>query len=102
MFAAAAVTAGGHAAAETSFTGEVTAATDYVTRGVSQTLSEAALQGSVSFAHVSGLSGYVWGSNVDFVADGDPDDGARVEFDVAIQYDLALSERLAASLRRVH
>jgi uncharacterized protein (TIGR02001 family) len=81
-------------------TGDVTATTDYMFRGTSQTMSGAALQGSLGIAHDSGLSAWIWGSNVDFVADGDPDDGARVEMDLAFAYEHALSERLAATVGR--
>lgn len=82
-------------------TGEVTAATDFLVRGISQTMSGPALQACVAVEDDSGLSGYLWGSNVDFVDDGDPDDGARVEFDFAVGYEHALSESLSASLTRV-
>jgi uncharacterized protein (TIGR02001 family) len=89
-------------ATETSYLeGNVTLATDYMTRGVSQTLSSPALQAGVEFAHENGFSAYLWGSNVDFVADGDPDDGSRLELNLALGYGVALSERLAVSLRRV-
>jgi uncharacterized protein (TIGR02001 family) len=89
------------ASADFSVDGSATLATDFPVRGVSQTMSSPALQGCVEFAHESGFSGYVWGSNVDFVAEGDPDDGARLEFDVALGYEAALSERIGASVHRV-
>jgi uncharacterized protein (TIGR02001 family) len=81
--------------------GEVTVTTNYVSRGVSQTLSEPALQASLGFAHDIGLFAYVWGSNIDYVADGDPDDGARIEVDVVLEHELALTERIAATLCRL-
>jgi len=83
-------------------TADVTLATDYVVRGASQTLSEAAIHGCVEAGHKSGLFGYLWGSNVDFVADGDPDDGARAEINAALGYEHALTDRLTASMQRIH
>jgi uncharacterized protein (TIGR02001 family) len=82
-------------------TGEVTAATDFLVRGISQTMSGPALQACVALEGDSGFSGYLWGSNVDFKGEGDADDGARVEVDLAVGYEHALSERLSASLTRV-
>lgn len=93
-----------HAAAasgEPYVEGEVTLATDYMVRGASQTQSRAALQACVEFGLPNGLYGYVFGSNVDYIADGDPDDGARLELDLALGYEHALTERLTASLTRV-
>jgi len=66
-------------------------------RGVSQTLSSPAVHGGLEVAHETGLSAYLWASNVDFVADGDPDDGARVEMDLMLGYTHALSDRFTAS-----
>lgn len=81
-------------------TGDVTATTDYVFRGVSQTMSQPALQASFGLAYDNGLSAYLWGSNIDYVADGDPDDGARLEIDAVLQYDVSLTERIAATVGR--
>lgn len=81
--------------------GELTAATDFLVRGISQTMSGPALQACVTAEHDSGFFSYLWGSNVDFVGEGDPDDGARVELDLAVGYEHALSRRLSASLTRV-
>ncbi len=80
--------------------GDVTASTDYVFRGVSQTMSGPALQGSLGVAHDSGLSAWVWGSNIDYVAEGDPDDGARVEINAVMAYEHAFGERLVATVGR--
>jgi uncharacterized protein (TIGR02001 family) len=77
--------------------GDVTLATDYMFRGVSQTMSSAAVHGCLEVTHESGLSAYLWASNVDFVADGDPDDGARVEMDLMLGYTRAVSDRFTAS-----
>jgi len=45
---------------------DVTLASDYRTRGISQTQNDPALQGSVTLAHSSGLYLGAWSSNVDF------------------------------------
>lgn len=58
------------------FSGEVTAASDYVWRGVSQTMEDPALQLELTLGHESGFYAGVFGSNVDF---GDPDDGIDYE-----------------------
>jgi uncharacterized protein (TIGR02001 family) len=59
---------------------ELTMATDYVWRGVSQTDGKPALQLGAEYSHPSGFFAGVWGSNVDF--DEDVDDPARVEIDL--------------------
>lgn len=66
--------------------GSVTVASDYVFRGVSQTMGRPALQGSVEFEHDNGLYGYAWGTNVDFYPDAETDDGARKEINLAAGY----------------
>jgi uncharacterized protein (TIGR02001 family) len=80
---------------------DVTLATDYMFRGISQTMSSPAVHGCLEVTHDSGLSAYLWASNVDFVADGDPDDGARVEMDLMLGYTRALSDRFTASANHV-
>ena len=44
------------------------------------------MQASVDLEFETGFYGYVWGSNVDFVPDAEPDDGASYEIDIAIGY----------------
>ena len=46
--------------------GNVTLATDYRFRGISQTTSDPAIQGGFDYSHDSGLYAGVWGSNVEF------------------------------------
>ncbi len=84
--------------AQLSFGGDITLASDYVFRGVSQTMSEPALHGSVYVEHDAGWYGELWASNVDFTANGDPDDGARIEVDVEVGLSRQLSERLSATI----
>lgn len=50
--------------------GDVTFTSDYAFRGISQTEEAAALQGGLSLADESGFYLSVWGSNVDFLAEG--------------------------------
>ena len=73
--------------AETELSANVALTTDYVWRGVSQTLEDPAIQGGFDFEHDSGFAVGVWGSNVDFWETGDPnDDGANMEFDIYGSY----------------
>ncbi len=62
------------------------AGTEYVFRGISQTMESPAIQASMDIELGSGLYAYAWASNVDFVPDGGPDDGASYEIDLAVGY----------------
>ena len=73
--------------------GGLTLTSDYLFRGVSQTLGEPAVQVYVGAETDSGLYGYVWISNVDFAPDGEPDDGARYEINAALGFAADLSDR---------
>ena len=56
--------------AEHEFSGNVGLFSDYLYRGISQTLEGPAIQGGLDYAHTpSGLYAGVWASNVDFGAD---------------------------------
>jgi len=74
------------AAEEPVFGGSIAVTSDYTFRGVSQTLGDPALQGSVNLDLPAGFYAWAWGSNVDFVPDGEPDDNARSEIDLALGY----------------
>lgn len=69
------LSAAGAANAEVSAT--VTAASDYIYRGITQTSEDPALQASVDYANESGWYIGAWGSNVDF----GPGDPANIEVD---------------------
>ena len=86
------------APAETEIIAELTATTDYLFRGVSQTMSAAALQGGVYLDSTDGWRLSAWGSNIDFVDSASPDDGARFEIDLAAGYTHSVSESVALSL----
>lgn len=77
--------------------GQVTVATDYVFRGVSQTMSAPALQGEISLEHDSGWYGYAWASNVDFGGD----DGAYLEANFAAGYYHEIDESLSLSVESI-
>ncbi|MGI9293023.1 MAG: TorF family putative porin [Pseudomonadales bacterium] len=65
---------------------------DYVFRGVSQTMGKAALQGSIDAEFEGGFYGSVWGSTVDFIPKGEPDDDANLELDVAVGFETAIDD----------
>jgi uncharacterized protein (TIGR02001 family) len=49
---------------DVAITGSVTATTDYLFRGVSQSSNNAAIQGSLVASHTSGVYGSLWGSSI--------------------------------------
>ena len=57
--------------AHAEITGTVTAASDYDFRGITQSAQDPVLQGSIDYAHESGLYAGIWASNVDFGDDAD-------------------------------
>ncbi|HYD18722.1 MAG TPA: TorF family putative porin [Patescibacteria group bacterium] len=59
-----------------SFSATLTAVSDYRDRGISQTDEQPALQGSLDWAHDSGVYAGVWASNVDF------NDGGEADFEL--------------------
>lgn len=59
--------------AHAQFSGTITAVSDYDFRGVSLSATDPALQGSIDWAHDSGLYVGAWGSNIDY-GDGVDDD----------------------------
>lgn len=67
-----------------SFSGGATVVSDYRFRGVSQTGGDAAVQGTVTVSHESGIYAGVWASNVDFGKFGPAADDlyGRVEIDL--------------------
>ncbi|TQV81114.1 hypothetical protein FKG94_08360 [Exilibacterium tricleocarpae] len=75
-----------------SFTANATLTSDYLFRGVSQTLEDPAVQAGFDFSHLSGLRGGVWSSNVDFQDRGPGDDQADQEIDVYLGYGTAIND----------
>ncbi|MGB5491735.1 MAG: TorF family putative porin [Woeseiaceae bacterium] len=72
--------------AERAWSTSVGLGSDLTFRGVSQTMGNPAIQASVDVDLSSGLYAYAWGSNVDFIPEGEPNDGATHEIDLAIGY----------------
>ncbi|XID74851.1 TorF family putative porin [Alkanindiges sp. WGS2144] len=65
-------------------TGNVTLATDYRFRGVSQTSNNPAIQGGINFKHDSGVYLSLWGSNVSFAG--------SIEGDATLGFATALND----------
>lgn len=63
------------------FGGEVSLASDYTFRGISQTLGEMAIQAGIDISGPAGLYAGVWGSNLNF-GEASPDGRAQAEIDV--------------------
>lgn len=78
--------------AEPEWSAAIGVASDYTFRGVSQTMERHSIQASVELSLPSGLYAYAWGSNVDFIPDNEPDDGATHEIDLAFGFARELSE----------
>ena len=73
-------------ASAVELSGDVTFTSDYAFRGISQTEEAAALQGGLSLADESGFYLSVWGSNVDFLAEG------TLELDVMLGWSGQINE----------
>ncbi len=74
---------------------------DYVFRGISQTIGPAALQVWLEAEHEAGFYGSLWLSNVDLVPADAEDDGARLEADIAIGYAAELGEHWSLDVAAV-
>ena len=92
-------TAGAAHAGDGPFTANVGLVSDYAYRGYSQTDERPALQGGFDYAHDSGLYAGVWGSNVSWLSDSNPNVHNSLELDIyggykgtigAIGYDVGL------------
>ena len=70
----------------------VTLASDYVFRGVSQTMEDPAIQGGFELSHQSGVFAGVWGSTVDFADGGPDDDEADLEVDLYAGYSFPIGK----------
>jgi uncharacterized protein (TIGR02001 family) len=77
-------------------TGQVTFATEYFSRGISQTKPGVpAVQGQLEFSHDSGFYGQIFGSNVKLQS---PNDSASVELDYAGGYRALIGDDAAYEL----
>jgi uncharacterized protein (TIGR02001 family) len=70
------------AAAASPVTANVTLASEYVYRGISQTREKLALQGGFDYAHSSGLYVGVWGSNISWLEDLGVGASSSLELDI--------------------
>lgn len=84
-----------------NLTGTVAFTSDYLFRGVTQTDSGIAVQGSFDLHHQSGAYAGVWGSNVKFLEDEtvEPEDRADVEIDVYVGYSKELTNGFSYGLK---
>lgn len=85
---AAAIFTGNTSASDFSLDGDVALTSDYRFRGISQSNTDAALQGSINLNHVSGAHAGVWGSSIDF----NDDEDATIELDYTAGYTFAVSD----------
>lgn len=74
------------AAAASPISANVTLASEYVYRGISQTREKPALQGGFDYAHASGLYAGVWGSNISWLEDLDVNASSSLELDLYAGY----------------
>ncbi len=75
-----------------TFTGNVTLASDYIFRGISQTQHNPAIQGGFDYSHSSGLYLGTWASNVSWVQDGGFKTGSSMEWDFYGGYKLPMGD----------
>ncbi len=86
---------------QAEFSADLAVATDYVWRGVSQTLGRPAVQGGINYSHASGAYAGIWASNVNFYdpnapgADPADDDEAKLELDYTLGLAGATVQELA-------
>lgn len=78
--------------------GSVALSSDYVFRGISQTMGRPSLQVYANAELGRGFYTYVWGSNIDFHPDSEPDDDARYEVDLAVGYATELGSHWSLDL----
>lgn len=74
----------------------------YVSSGIAQTFGSPAVQLAVEYATPGGTYFEVWGSNVDYVPDGDPAVGADSEIDYTLGHRFVLGEHWKLSARAAY
>lgn len=70
------------ATATSPISANVTLASEYVYRGISQTREKLAIQGGFDYAHSSGLYIGTWGSNISWLEDVDANASSSMELDI--------------------
>jgi uncharacterized protein (TIGR02001 family) len=73
--------------------------TEYISSGIAQTLRSPAVQLAMEYASPGGTYFELWGSNVDYTANGDPVEGADTEIDYTLGHRFTLSKDWNASAR---
>ncbi len=81
-------------AAASPISANVTLASEYVYRGISQTREKLALQGGFDYAHASGLYAGVWGSNISWLEDAGAAASSSMELDLYAGYKGKISDDL--------
>ncbi|MFA7552818.1 MAG: TorF family putative porin [Spongiibacteraceae bacterium] len=84
------------------FTASTTFATDYKFRGISQTMNDPAVHASFDYAHSSGFSAGVWGSNIDSAESGPADDEADLELDIYVGWGTNFNDDWAVNGTLIH
>lgn len=74
------------------FSANVSLASDYLFRGISQTGTKPAIQGSFDYAHPSGFYAGVWGSNISWLSDAAVANNASVELDTYLGFSNSFAE----------
>ncbi|MBD2857920.1 hypothetical protein IB286_02795 [Spongiibacter sp. KMU-158] len=89
------------AASAAEVSGNVTLASDYTFRGISQTSERGAIQGGFDVDFGNGFSLGTWASNIDADA-GAPDGTSQQELDIYGGYGFAVSESVSIDLGYIH
>ncbi len=84
--------------ANAEVSGNVTVATDYIWRGISQTQNNGAIQGGFDYEHASGAYVGIWGSSVDFDSDDNNVNDASLELDYYAGYGFSLTKDIDMDL----
>jgi uncharacterized protein (TIGR02001 family) len=80
------------AAPAPAFTANVGLVSNYIYRGITQTVGKPALQGGFDYAHSSGLYAGVWGSNVSWITGSGSTGDASLELDTYFGYKNAFAD----------
>lgn len=92
--------ADGEDAAASPWSATLTVTSDYRFRGLSQTDTGPAVQGSIDFASESGFFAGAWASNIDFLDDATYD--SSIELDLYAGFTFGLGESTEATLKAVY
>ena len=92
--------ADGDEAAASPWSATLALTSDYRFRGISQTDTGVAVQGSIDFASASGFFAGVWASNIDFLDNATYD--SNIEVDLYAGYTHAFSETTSGTIKAVY